>query len=104
VLPAGAAEVDPIFAAIERYKAAVRARAVALAAECDSDEEHDAEWEAFDGLFETPTISIAGIAALLELLGTDPYNSEAEFGPAESVLGGLTTMGQGHPRRGRLTY
>ena len=63
-LPAGAAEVDPIFAAIERYKAAVRTRAVALAAECDFDEEHDAcdaEWEAFDGLFETPTTSIAGI-------------------------------------------
>jgi hypothetical protein len=103
-LPAGAAEVDPIFAAIEQYKAAVRERAVVLAAEdaCDAewnDEDRDAcdaEWEAFDGLFETPTTSIAGIAALLELLGTDPY-SEAECGSGESVLGWAYNNGPGSP-------
>jgi hypothetical protein len=98
-LPAAAAEVEPIFAAIERYKAAVRARAVVLAAEFDSDEDRDAcdaEWEAFDGLFETPTTSIAGIAALLEMLGTDPY-SEAECGPGESVLGWAYNNGPGSP-------
>jgi hypothetical protein len=99
-LPAGAAaEVDPIFAAIERYKAAVRARGVVLAAEYDSDEDRDAcdaEWEAFDGLFETTPTTIAGIAALLELLGTDPY-SEAEFGPGESVLGWAYNNGPGSP-------
>lgn len=103
-LPAGAGEVDPIFAAIERYKTAVRERAVVLAAEdaCDAEWDDkdrdacDAEWEAFDGLFETPAISIAGIAALLELLGTDPY-SEAEYGPGESVLGWAYNNGPGSP-------
>jgi hypothetical protein len=105
VLSAGAGEVDPIFAVIEEYKSAVRARSAALDAEYDSDEDHDeatgealdAEWEAFSGLFETTPTSIAGIAALLELFGTDPYDSEAEFGPGDSVLGWAYNNGPGSP-------
>jgi hypothetical protein len=50
-------------------------------------EAFDGEWEAHDALFETTPTTVAGVAALLEVLGTDPYhdpNSGRKRG--ESVL------------------
>jgi hypothetical protein len=87
---------DPIFAAIEKYKAAVVTRRAALlrdpgftdkspfahlpedAPECilarqESDEACDREFAALDELIATQPTTAAGMAALLEKLGADPY-------------------------------
>jgi hypothetical protein len=103
-------EHDPILEAIDRYWAAVRLRTVTMMETWDGGghpefahlpkrhpfwqekddvfyEAFDAEWEAHDALFETPPTTIAGVAALLEVLGTDPYhNPDSGFEKGESVL------------------
>jgi hypothetical protein len=76
---------DPIFAAIDGYKAAVHARDVALNAPYVPGHEHEqdtfiagrAEWDAFYAMFEITPTTIAGIAALLEVLGTYPYGQNS---------------------------
>jgi hypothetical protein len=45
------------------------------------------EWEALDALFETTATTVAGAAALLDTLGTDPYhNPNSGLEKGESVL------------------
>jgi hypothetical protein len=96
---AKAAEVDPIFAAIAAYKEALRERSEVLDAEDDEevfptyeewdeaqDDARDAEFEAHGALFDTTPTTIAGVAALLELLATDPYRDECGD-PGPTVLG-----------------
>jgi hypothetical protein len=101
---------DPILGAIDRYWTAVRRRRVTEMETWDYgghpelahlpkdhpfwrekdeifQEAFDGEWEAHDALFETTPTTVAGVAALLEVLGTDPYhdpNSGRKRG--ESVL------------------
>jgi hypothetical protein len=101
---------DPILRAIDQYWAAVRLRRATetetwdygghpelahlpkshpfwLEKDAAFHEAFDGEWEAHDALFETTPTTVAGVAALLELLGTDPYrdpNSGRKRG--ESVL------------------
>jgi hypothetical protein len=101
---------DPILAVIDQYWAAVGLRTVTAMETWDGGghpefahlpkshpfwqekddvfyEAFDAEWEAHDALFETPPTTIAGVAALLEVLGTDPYhNPDSGFEKGESVL------------------
>jgi hypothetical protein len=102
-------ERDPILRAIDQYWTAVRLRRATEIETWDYDahpdahlpkshpfwqekdvafdEAFDGEWEAHDALFETTPTTVAGVAALLELLGTDPYhdpNSGRKKG--ESVL------------------
>jgi hypothetical protein len=94
--------IDPIFAAIERYKTAVRVRAATLAAtwngeaphlahlpknapECiAADRLHDAaavlEFEALDHLLATSPTTITGAAAFLEYLALQPYNPDGDRG------------------------
>jgi hypothetical protein len=89
-LAIAAAKLDPAFAAIEQYKAAVRARQVVIYAKYETNREFDdasteafdAEFDALDDLLDTTPTTIAGIVALLEVLGTDPYGDGRE-----SVLG-----------------
>lgn len=87
---------DPIFAAIEKYRAAVEARRTALLrspsftdespfahlskdapeyilAEQESDAACDREFAALDELIATRPTTAVGMAALLEMLGADPY-------------------------------
>jgi hypothetical protein len=87
---------DPIFAAIEHYRAAVETRRAALlrspsftdespfahlpedAPECiladqESDAACDREFAALDELIATQPTTAVGVAALLEMLGADPY-------------------------------
>jgi hypothetical protein len=84
---ARAAEVDPMLAAVEQYKATVQARATVLDAEQDYEtykterewekaqkEAFGAGWDAFYEMLDTTPTTIAGIALVLEVLGTDPYN------------------------------
>jgi hypothetical protein len=101
---------DPILGIIDRYWTAVRRRRVTEMETWDYgghpefahipkdhpfwqekdgvfQEAFDGEWEAHDALFETTPTTVAGVAALLEVLGTDPYhdpNSDRKMG--ESVL------------------
>jgi hypothetical protein len=103
-------ERDPILTAIDQYWTAVRRRRVTEMETWDYgghpefahlprshpfwqekdiafNEAFDGEWEAHDALFETSPTTVAGVAALLEVLGTDPYhdpNSGRQKG--ESVL------------------
>jgi hypothetical protein len=78
---------DPMLASVEQYKAAVHARAAVLNAESDYEKyKTEREWEeaqrdvlhaeyvAFDEILDTTPTTIAGIVAVLEVLGTDPYN------------------------------
>ncbi len=47
----------------------------------------DGEWEAHDALFETTPTTVAGVAALLKVLGTDPYHDpNSGLKKGESVL------------------
>jgi hypothetical protein len=105
------AERDPILTAIDQYWTAVRRRRVTEKEIWDYaagngahghlpkdhpywgekeeifDEAFNGEWEALDALFETTPTTVAGVAALLLVLGTDPYhdpNSGRKKG--ESVL------------------
>jgi hypothetical protein len=102
-----AGEGDPIFAVIDQYRAAVRWRMVTMwktwdfASEDDHPEFADrydpyweeqekiydaafaGEWAAFDAVFETIPTSVAGVAAVLEVLGTNPYDGSTK---ADSVL------------------
>jgi hypothetical protein len=79
---AAAAEPDPIFAAIDEYRAALHARDIAMNApyidgvehEEDTGEACQAEWDAFDALLETTPTTIAGVAAVLDILSQDPYD------------------------------
>jgi hypothetical protein len=87
---------DPIFAAIEEYRTAVETRRVALQrspsftdespfahlpedapeyilAEQESDAACDREFASLDDLIATEPTTAAGVAALLEMLGADPY-------------------------------
>jgi hypothetical protein len=64
---------DPIFAAIDRYKAAVEAWVVLIDTGTDTTEAFAAQWEARGDLLHTLPTTIAGSAALLEVLGSDPY-------------------------------
>jgi hypothetical protein len=88
-IPAIAAvgEPDPMLTAIEQYKAALQTRAAVLDAMADfdtyptnqewdkaQDEVFHAEHSAFYEMLDTIPTSIAGVVALLEVLGTDPYN------------------------------
>jgi hypothetical protein len=81
-IPAIATEPDPIFAAIDEYRAALHARDVAMNLpfidgvehEEDTGEACHAEWEAFDALLETAPTTIAGVAAVLDILSQDPYD------------------------------
>jgi hypothetical protein len=78
---------DPIYAAIEEFKAAVVTRTAAMHAFNDADESpasaavhHEAmdrEFASLDKLIATSPTSVAGMAALLDTLGVDPYE-EAE--------------------------
>jgi hypothetical protein len=68
---------DPIFAAIDEYKAAVQARQVALDRDEDKDRRgFDGEWDAFYEMLDTMPTTVAGVVAMLEVLGTDPYEGE----------------------------
>jgi len=106
----GVGPADPIFSVIENYKRALVSRKIALEATWDGgnpafeglpsdapacleaedvhDEALDREWEAFDALFTTSPTTIAGVAALLELLVTDPY-----FDPEKPHLSGELVIG-----------
>jgi hypothetical protein len=77
----------------------VRARAEVLDAEQDQEKyktgpEWDkastaaflAEYDALDDLLNATPTTIAGVAALLDIFGSDPYAKEA-CGPGDSVLG-----------------
>jgi ABC-type glycerol-3-phosphate transport system substrate-binding protein len=89
VAMAKAAEVDPMLAAVDRFKAAVEARIAILDAEeeiLDAEEDlkgewekadtksFKAEWNAFHEMLDTTPTSIAGIVAVLDVLGNDPYD------------------------------
>jgi hypothetical protein len=71
---------DPILVAIADYK-----HAVALwAADLEVNDENvskkldKAQWTAFNALFTTQPTTLVGLAALLELFGTDPYDQGRE--------------------------
>jgi hypothetical protein len=68
-----AVTADPIFAAIDRYKASVEAWVVLIDTGADTTEAAAAQWEARGDLLHTLPTTIAGSAALLEVLGSDPY-------------------------------
>jgi hypothetical protein len=89
---------DPIFAAIDEYKAALAARSATLnatwdgggealadlprdapeciAADAAHDEALDREWDTLDALLTTTPTTIAGVAALLDQLAIYPYQEE----------------------------
>jgi hypothetical protein len=88
---------DPIFAAIERYDAAVKARNTVLGTEADedawptykswkkaSDKADNDEYAAVDELFETEPTTILGVAALLETLGRE--RDEEDDGDDSSIM------------------
>jgi hypothetical protein len=101
----GVGPADPIFSVIENYKRALVSRKIALEATWDGgnpafeglasdapacleaedvhDEAVDREWEACGALFTTSPTTIAGVAALLDYLVTDPY-----FDPEQPHLSG----------------
>jgi hypothetical protein len=74
-----AAAPDPIFAAIAKYKAAVNARLVVddhLRREDIDDDDRDdidAEFDALGEMLDKTPTTVAGVVALLEVLGSDPY-------------------------------
>lgn len=110
---------DPLLAAVDHYRAAVRRRTVTeretwnYCEEGDDENEglpqshpywvqkeklfqeaFDGEWAALDALFETPPTTVVGIAALIELLSEDPYwtpDATYEKGANESVLPSAVT-------------
>jgi hypothetical protein len=88
VAMARAGEIDPIFGAIAAYKEAVRAREAALERDDDKDRKgFDGEWEAFYEMLDTTPTTIAGVVAMLEVLGTSPYADADEEGDNISVAG-----------------
>jgi hypothetical protein len=89
-LPAGAAEVDPIFAVIAAHRAAVRAYVAACDDEADEYDEdilHETCFGRVDALKEMvscrPT-TLPGVVALLEYLGEPDYGHD----PDDTVLVG----------------
>jgi hypothetical protein len=87
---ASPSNADPVFAAIAEYKAAVQARSIVLD-NVDNEEAYpserawdqaqglasDREQDAINAILESEPTTIAGIAAVLKILATDPYEDEA---------------------------
>jgi len=71
---------DPILVAIASYKHAVALWAADLEVNDANVSKKlvKAQWKAFDALFTTQPTTMAGLAALLELFGSDPYDSERD--------------------------
>jgi hypothetical protein len=101
-------EVDPVFAAIDAYKAAVQARSIVLDDEDNEEaypnerawaradrQAHDDEWGTHAAILDSEPTTIAGIAAVLEILGTNLYaGSDIRLGvrhagdePGDTTLG-----------------
>jgi hypothetical protein len=90
--------VDPVFAAIAEYKAAVQARSIVLD-NVDNEEAYpserawdqaqgqasDREQDAINAILESEPTTIAGIAAVLEILGTDLYTDDDMIRLAETL-------------------
>jgi hypothetical protein len=69
---------DPALAAIDRYKAAMEVRPLAIERDDDKDRKgFDAEWDAFYEMLDTTPTTVAGIIAMLEVLGSDPYREDS---------------------------
>jgi hypothetical protein len=86
-LPAGAAEVDPIFAVIAEHRAAIEAwcqacNGAADAPDAAKDRENDAHWAV---LTMQPT-TLAGVAALLDHVGHGQFLGTIEDDDGETVL------------------
>jgi hypothetical protein len=87
---AAPSNADPVLAALAEYKAAVRATGAELEEFGEPTvETFNEEWDAFGRLFETTPTSIAGVAALLELLGTDEEGSGSPLAWAHNSGAGI---------------